>query len=282
MSAPPITTELREWIIKQSANFSAQHLLDSMIKNGWPAEVAQRALETTLDTVTAPVLHTTREPATVAIPEPLLEQGNSVLRLHDREVSVIISMCAPRVAVLSNFLSPEECDGLIEAASSQLARSEAFVPDTGGNAVHPARTSRGMFFQRGQTELVTQIEARIAALTHWPVENGEGLQLLHYAPGEEYKPHYDYFDPVHAGSASVLKRGGQRVATLIMYLNTPQQGGETIFPDLNLSVSPIKGNALFFSYDRPHASTRTLHGSVPVVRGEKWVATKWLRQSTFV
>lgn len=282
MLLPEITPELREWIVKQSANLSPQHLLESIIKAGWPAQVAQRALETTLNAATVPVAHTRSEPVSTAIPEPLVEQGNSVLRLPDREVSVIVSMSAPRVVVLSNFLSSEECDSLIEAASPQLARSEAFVPDTGGNAVHPARTSRGMFFQKGQTTVVARIEARIAALTHWPVENGEGLQLLHYAPGEEYKPHYDYFDPAHAGSASVLKRGGQRVATLIMYLNTPQWGGETIFPDLNLRVSPIKGNALFFSYDRPHASTRTLHGSVPVVRGEKWVATKWLRESTFV
>jgi prolyl 4-hydroxylase len=81
--------------------------------------------------------------------------------------------------------------------------------------------------------------------------------------------------------ASVLQRGGQRVATLVMYLNTPNQGGGTTFPDVSLEVAPIKGNAVFFSYDRPHAVTRTLHGGAPVVEGEKWVATKWLREGVF-
>ena len=282
MLLPEITPELRTWIVAQSANFSVQHLLESMIKNGWPAEVAQRALETTLNPAAVQNLRSSSASSSVVLPEPIVQPGCATLRLPDREDPIIISMSNPRVVVLSNFLSSEECDSLIEAASPQLARSEAFVPETGGNAIHSARTSRGMFFQRAQNELVARIEARIAALTHWPIENGEGLQLLHYGPGEEYKPHYDYFDPAHAGSATVLKRGGQRVATVIMYLITPHLGGETTFPDLNLLVSPIKGNALFFSYDRPHASTRTLHGSVPVMQGEKWVATKWLRESNFV
>jgi prolyl 4-hydroxylase len=79
----------------------------------------------------------------------------------------------------------------------------------------------------------------------------------------------------------VLKRGGQRRATLLMYLNTPERGGATIFPDLRLQVAPTKGCAVFFSYDRPHESTGTLHGGAPVLQGEKWVATKWLREGVF-
>ena len=58
-------------------------------------------------------------------------------------------------------------------------------------------------------------------------------------------------------------------------------GGSTIFPDVQLDVAPVKGNAVFFSYDRAHPVTRTLHGGAPVVEGEKWVATKWLREGRF-
>ncbi len=79
----------------------------------------------------------------------------------------------------------------------------------------------------------------------------------------------------------MLQRGGQRVGTLVMYLNTPEAGGATTFPDVGLEVAPVKGNAVFFSYDRPHAVTRTLHGGAPVLAGEKWVATKWLREGVF-
>jgi prolyl 4-hydroxylase len=126
------------------------------------------------------------------------------------------------------------------------------------------------------------IEARVAALLNWPLDHGEGIQVLRYRPGAEYRPHHDYFDPAHPGTAHVLKRGGQRVGTLVMYLNTPQGGGATTFPDVGLEVAPIRGNAVFFSYDRPHASTRTLHGGAPVTAGEKWVATKWMREGVFV
>jgi prolyl 4-hydroxylase len=67
-----------------------------------------------------------------------------------------------------------------------------------------------------------------------------------------------------------------------MYLNTPLAGGATTFPDVGFEVAPIKGNAIFFSYDRAHPSTGTLHAGAPVTEGEKWVATKWLRQGVFV
>jgi prolyl 4-hydroxylase len=112
--------------------------------------------------------------------------------------------------------------------------------------------------------------------------HGEGLQILRYRPGAEYRPHFDYFDPQHSGTARILERGGQRVGTLVIYLNTPDGGGGTTFPDAGLEVAPVRGNAVFFSYDRAHASTRTLHGGAPVTAGEKWVATKWLREGVFV
>jgi len=86
-----------------------------------------------------------------------------------------------------------------------------------------------MFFERGEAPLVAAIEQRIAELLCWPVENGEGLQILRYRPGAEYRPHHDYFDPQHAGTARILERGGQRVGTLVVYLNTPQGGGATTF-----------------------------------------------------
>lgn len=91
------------------------------------------------------------------------------------------------------------------------------------------------------------------------------------------RPHYDYFDPARPGSAKTLARGGQRVASVVMYLNTPERGGATTFPDARFEVAAVKGNAVFFAYDRPHPMTGSLHAGAPVVAGEKWVATKWLR-----
>ena len=138
-----------------------------------------------------------------------------------------------------------------------------------------------MFFQPGEFPVCARLEARLAKLLDWPLENGEGLQILRYRPGAEYTPHYDYFDPAEPGTPAILKRGGQRLASIVCYLNTPEAGGATVFPEAGLEVAPVQGNAVFFSYDRPHPSTRTLHGGAPVIAGEKWVATKWMREGRF-
>ena len=81
----------------------------------------------------------------------------------------------------------------------------------------------------------------------------------------------------------MLSMGGQRVATLIMYLNDVQGGGSTVFPEIGLDVLPRRGNAVFFAYsdDQGRLDPRTLHGGSPVAAGEKWIATKWLRQRTY-
>jgi prolyl 4-hydroxylase len=147
--------------------------------------------------------------------------------------------------------------------------------------VDTVRTSRGMFFHRDETPLVRTIEARIAKLLQWPVSHGEHLQVLHYRPGDRYEPHYDYFDPTQPGAAPLLARGGQRLATFLMYLREPERGGDTTFPDLGLSFAPKRGSGLFFSYPMPDPSSRSLHGGAPVLAGEKWVATKWLREGVF-
>jgi prolyl 4-hydroxylase len=280
-----VTPELRRWLVEQTeAGCRPEDVLASMRASGWSEHVAVAALEQTLQQLAAdrrPALAQPLPPP-VRVPEPALAGAPSRLWAGDREVSVLMTLRNPRLVVFGGLLSADECDALVADATPRLSRSETVELETGGNAVNPSRTSQGMFFGRGETPLCQCIEARIAALLNWPVVNGEGLQVLHYQPGAEYKPHHDYFDPAQPGMASVLRRGGQRVATLVMYLNTPLQGGSTIFPDVSLEVAPIQGNAVFFSYDRPHAISRTLHGGAPVIAGEKWVATKWLREGEFV
>lgn len=282
MARQQVTPELRQWIIAQAtAGQSPQDVLQAMLTSGWTEDVATEALEETLQGFLADHARANGLPMPSAVPEPMLTPGTNRVWAGDREVDVVFSMLSPRVVVFGNLLSDDECDALIELARPRLARSETVVNETGASEINTARTSRGMFFERQENEICTRIETRLAALMHWPIENGEGLQVLHYTPGAEYKPHYDYFDPAHSGTPTILKRGGQRVGTIVMYLNTPRAGGGTTFPDVHLEVAPIKGHAVFFSYDRPHPMTRTLHGGAPVLEGEKWVATKWLRERVF-
>ncbi|SEQ71157.1 2OG-Fe(II) oxygenase [Giesbergeria anulus] len=284
VAAPAITPELRAWIISQAqTNIGAPALIQAMTAAGWSEAVAMQALEDTLRGHLSDIGSTgdTTALASPAVPEPALQGEPARLDAGDRHVDVLLSITLPRVVVLGNVLSPEECDALIEAARPRMARSLTVATQTGGEEINADRTSNGMFFQRGESELIARIEARLAKIAHWPVENGEGVQVLHYGPGAEYKPHYDYFDPSQPGTPRILARGGQRVGTFVLYLNTPEQGGGTTFPEIGLNVAAQKGNAVFFSYPQPVPSTRTLHGGAPVLAGEKWIATKWMREREF-
>ncbi len=280
--AQTVTPALRAWIIAQAeAGFSAEVVIQSMQASGWSEAVATAAHTDTL----LAHLHAQRQqpprPPAVPVPGPALDGAPQWLDAGDRQVAVLAVLQQPRLVVLGGLLSDAECSALVDLARPHLRRSLTVETRSGGEAVHEDRTSDGMFFQRGENPLVQRIEARIARLLHWPEQNGEGLQVLHYQPGAQYKPHYDYFDPAEPGTPSILQRGGQRVATLIIYLQAPEQGGATTFPDAQLAVAPQRGNAVFFSYDRPHPSTHSLHGGAPVLAGEKWIATKWLREREF-
>lgn len=280
-----ITPALTRWITEQSeAGHSPASVLQAMQAAGWDEAVALHALEQTLNQqidLASRQAVTPRVPPQQPLPGPQLEGSPLYLDAGDRQVAVLMQVQNPTLVVFGDLLSAEECEALIAAAEPRLARSRTVMTQTGGEEVSVDRTSDGMFFSRGESELIQRIEQRIARLLNWPVLHGEGLQVLHYRPGAEYKPHYDYFDPHEPGTPTILKRGGQRVGTLVMYLNDPEQGGGTTFPDLQLEVGPRRGNAVFFSYAQPHPSSRTLHGGAPVLKGEKWVATKWLREGEF-
>jgi prolyl 4-hydroxylase len=129
--------------------------------------------------------------------------------------------------------------------------------------------------------LIRTIDQRIAHCFNWPVTHGEDLQVLRYETGGRYDPHYDYFSASTPDDISGVHLHGQRVATVILYLNEPEQGGDTAFVDRDLRVTPTKGNAVFFSYLSADPSSKTLHAGLPVLAGEKWIANKWLRARPF-
>lgn len=215
------------------------------------------------------------------LPCPLPGGPGTTLDGGDKWVQVISRQHNPEVVVFANLLTGAECDSLIAAAIPRLQRSLTVDVTTGNELLHADRTSQGMFFERSENEVVHRVEARIAKLLSWPLQHGEGLQVLRYREGGQYAPHYDYFDPAKAGTPALLARGGQRVATLIIYLQSPEAGGATVFPDLAMQVEAQRGQAVFFSYPEPLPSGLSLHGGAPVVAGEKWIATKWLRQHKF-
>ncbi|XP_030531401.2 probable prolyl 4-hydroxylase 3 [Rhodamnia argentea] len=198
----------------------------------------------------------------------------------------------PRAFLYHNFLSREECEYLVSLAKPRISKSTVVDGSTGKSMDSGVRTSSGMFLNRGQDKIVRAIEKRIADFTHIPVEHGEGLQILQYGHGQKYDAHHDYFsDPFNT------RNGGQRMATMLMYLSDVEEGGETVFPaakanfsavpwwnDLSecgkqgLSVKPKMGNAVLFWSMKPDGTLdpASLHGACPVIKGTKWSAPKWM------
>ncbi|VFQ67057.1 unnamed protein product [Cuscuta campestris] len=197
---------------------------------------------------------------------------------------------SPRIILFHNFLSTEECDYLRGIAKPRLHVSTVVDVKTGKGIKSNVRTSSGMFLNPDERRypMIQAIENRIAVYSQIPIENGELIQVLRYEKNELYRPHHDYFTDEFN-----IKRGGQRVATMLMYLSGDVEGGETYFPMAGnsecscggkmvkgLSVKPAKGNAvLFWSMGlNGELDPSSLHGGCEVVSGEKWSATKWMRQ----
>ncbi len=275
-------TDLLKWLNECLARgHTAASLTATALQSGWHADTVRATVAEAVGRELIANRAVVRTPGG-SLPEPDMTQSPTFIQTSDRRVEILTVVKHPRVVVFGNLLSDEECESLIELAQPKLARSQTVDNQTGGEEVNSARTSDGMFFTRSENSVCDRVEKRLAELLNWPFENGEGLQVLRYRMGAQYVPHYDYFDPAQPGTAKIVQRGGQRVATVVMYLRTPERGGATVFPDIGLEVQPVKGSGVFFSYDRPHPDTKTLHGGTPVTLGEKYVATKWLRQNEFI
>jgi prolyl 4-hydroxylase len=268
-----ITEEFKTWIVQTLQNGSnPEAIVNAMIKKGFDPIFSYSTL---LKITSRQTVQTAENAAYQYEPTIISDKGN-LIQTVDRDIKVLLRVEKPFILFLDHVLSETECDQLIETARCRLQPSTIIDPNTGETRTVAGRTSSGTYFSINENALISKIEKRISDLTGDPVEHGEGLQVLHYRPGEEYKPHFDYFPSNKVDP----DKGGQRIGTLLLYLNDVSSGGETIFPKIGLSVAPKKGTALYFHYANSlgQVDRLSLHSSIPVIDGEKWVATNWIRQ----
>jgi prolyl 4-hydroxylase len=189
--------------------------------------------------------------------------------------------------IIPHFLSDLECDELIAISKARgMALSTGFDVISGTNQINDYRTSSNVFLPRQSNLVIQAVENRIAMMTGYPWNYGEDFQVVRYSEGQYYRPHHDYHDPAYPGTMSVLARGGQRVMTVLIYLNTLEEGdgGATGFPRTRVTVVPEKGKALVFWNVMPDGrlDESTYHeGLAPKNGKEKWICTKWLHEETF-
>ncbi|KAK7406476.1 hypothetical protein VNO78_08103 [Psophocarpus tetragonolobus] len=198
----------------------------------------------------------------------------------------------PRALYFPNFASADQCESIIEMARGRLMPSTlALRKGETKETTEGIRTSYGVFISASEDEtgVLDTIEEKIAKATKIPRNHGEAFNILRYQVGQKYDSHYDAFD-----YTEYVPQKSQRVASFLLYLTDVPEGGETVFPFENgfnmdgsfdfkdcigLKVRPRMGDGLLFYSLLPNGTIdpTSLHGSCSVVQGEKWVATKWIR-----
>ncbi len=185
---------------------------------------------------------------------------------------------APVIFSVDDVLHPVECWHLMQTARPYLRPSMTVHPQTGAFVRDDMRTSQSASFDwLLEDPVVHQIMQKCALQAGLEAECSEPLQVLHYQPGQEYRPHYDFFgeadDPTRQDKP-------QRQATLCCYLNDVAAGGDTVFPNAGVRIHPKAGRLIGFhnldAQGRPQVNS--LHAGEPVLTGEKWLATLWMHQ----
>lgn len=262
-----------DWIIENTERgCTATSMLEKM-RPSWTHTDAQAALIAAKNILENP-----------SINRPLIDLSRNFIQCGDRTGQILFTLNNPHIVLIDNVLSGQECDEFVSMARQKgLTKSCVVDPDSGDSVDHNARSSSGTFFTRSENPLVATIENRLSTLNNWPTSQAEGLQILQYEHGQEYRPHFDWFDPNKKGSTKHLARGGQRVGTFVLYLTDVEAGGSTAFPNLGVQVFPKKGAVVYFSNidETGQPCPQTHHGGSPVISGTKIIATYWQRERAY-
>ena len=182
------------------------------------------------------------------------------------------------IFVVRNFLSPEECAGLMELIDAKRIPSQLLSPSEDPEF----RTSESCNLDPLHP-LVWQVEGKITTLLGIYPEHGETIQGQRYTVGQQFKPHHDFFHTGEDYWPAMEATGGQRTWTAMAFLNAPEGGGQTGFEKAGLKIAPRAGNLLVWNNldalgEPNHA---TLHQGCPVTAGTKYIITKWYRERSW-
>jgi prolyl 4-hydroxylase len=183
--------------------------------------------------------------------------------------------------IVDSVLTPDECSYIIDKATPLFTRSGV----VGSSFPDSTRTSETAWIDKSDP-IAQKVFQKVLELTGKSIENCENLQVVRYQPGTYYKAHHDSCCDDSEGCLGFAKEGGQRVATLLIYLNSEFTDGETHFPDhgeLRLKADP--GSAIFFrplARDVNKCHPKALHAGLPISTGIKYVCNVWVREDKFI
>ncbi len=192
---------------------------------------------------------------------------------------------SPRLRAADGLLTPAVCDWLVARAQLRLQPSRGDDAASGAASQGRLRRPRIVEFDVVNTDVVLAlVRARMAAATRLPTPAMELTQVLHYEVGQQSGPHFDFLDPDVEVQAIDAAAHGQRIATVLVYLNDDYEGGETVFPALGLRHRGRKGDALYFANidldNQP--DRRPLHAEAAPTAGETWLLSQRIRDRVAV
>jgi len=193
-------------------------------------------------------------------------------------------VCAdPHIEVIDDLISAQECDQIIAAANRHMKR--ALVSEgKGEGAVSDTRTGRVHWLPHSENAVIDAVTQRIAKRVGIPRKRAEPLQIIHYGVTQEYRAHFDGYDMETETGRRFTENGGQRVLTVLCYLNDVDEGGGTSFPELGIEVAAKRGSAVIFQNCATGTNSihpMSLHAGMPVTKGEKWACNLWFREKEY-
>lgn len=188
----------------------------------------------------------------------------------------------PLVCVFEDFLSDSEVEHVLAAAAPKL--EQALVSAAKSGVTSAARSGSNCWIPHGYDAVIEKLSQRIAEIVGNGLEYAESLQVVHYAESEQYAPHYDAWDKASERGQRCMVKGGQRMVTCLLYLNDVEEGGGTSFPNLDMEIRAKKGRMVLFHNCHESSTVRhpdSLHGGMPVLKGEKWACNFWFRELAY-
>lgn len=188
----------------------------------------------------------------------------------------------PVIYVFDDFITEDEITSIVDTARSKMQRAQVSFQHGGGES--DGRTGSNCWVDLMHNPTIAALSKRVSELVGIPLQNAESLQVIHYGVSQEYQPHFDAWDWGSESGERCMARGGQRLVTCLLYFNDVEQGGGTGFPELDLEVRAKRGRMVLFHNVYPGTNEKhklSLHGGLPVEKGEKWACNFWFRERDY-
>ena len=188
----------------------------------------------------------------------------------------------PVIYVFDDFIQEVEIENIVSTAKTKLQRAQVSFQHGGGES--DGRTGSNCWIDLLHNNVIAGLSRRVSELVGIPLQNAESLQVVHYGVSQEYQAHFDGWDHGSESGERCMARGGQRLVTCLLYFNDVEEGGGTGFPKLDIEVRAKKGRMILFHNVYPGTNDKhalSLHGGLPVSKGEKWACNFWFRERNY-